>query len=75
MPNDANAEWRAALDGVDARTTDAGGAAWPSGWGWYMQAIAAAAKLGLFNDYDLLYPRPFEADVQRGAELTGLPTG
>ena len=33
----------------------------------------AAAKLGLFNDYELLYPRPFDAEVRRGAELTGLP--
>jgi soluble lytic murein transglycosylase len=38
-----------------------------------MQAIAAAAKLGLFNDYELLYPRPFDAEVKRAAERTGLP--
>jgi soluble lytic murein transglycosylase len=68
----ANAEWRAALDGLTpAQQTQAVRLA--LGWGWYMQAIAAAAKLGLFNDYDLLYPRPYEADVRRGAELSGLP--
>jgi soluble lytic murein transglycosylase len=44
-----------------------------SSWGWHLQAIAAAARLGLFNDYDLLYPRPFDAEVRRAAELTGLP--
>ena len=42
-------------------------------WGWYMQAIAAAAKLGIFNDYDLLYPRPFDVEVRRGASVSGLP--
>ena len=42
-------------------------------WGWYMQAIAAAAKLGIFNDYDLLYPRPYDAEVRRGASVSGLP--
>ena len=42
-------------------------------WGWYMQAIAAAAKLGIFNDYDLLYQRPYDAEVRRGASVSGLP--
>ena len=42
-------------------------------WGWYMQAIAAAAKLGIFNDYDLLYPHPYDSEVRRGASVSGLP--
>ena len=42
-------------------------------WAWYLQAIAAAAKLGLFDDYDLLYPRPYDTEVRRGASLSGLP--
>ena len=42
-------------------------------WSWYMQAIAAAAKLGIFNDYELLYPRPYDAEVRRGARVSGLP--
>jgi len=72
MQSEANAEWRAALDSLTpAQQTQAVRLA--SGWGWHLQAIAAAAKLGLFNDYELLYPRPFDAEVRRGAELTGLP--
>ena len=27
---------------------------------------------GLFNDYDLLYPRPFDYDVRTAARRTGL---
>jgi soluble lytic murein transglycosylase len=38
-----------------------------------MQAIAAAARQGLFNDYDVLYPRPYDADVRKAAALSGLP--
>jgi soluble lytic murein transglycosylase len=37
-----------------------------------MQAIATAARQGLFNDYDLLYPRPFDAEVRSAAARTGL---
>jgi len=72
MQSEANAEWRAALDALTpAQQTQAVRLA--SGWGWHMQAIAAAAKLGQFNDYELLYPRPYDTEVRRGAELTGLP--
>ena len=72
LQSEANAEWRAALDALTpAQQTQAVRLA--SGWGWHLQAIAAAAKLGLFNDYELLYPRPYDAEVRRGAELTGLP--
>jgi len=72
MQSEANAEWRAALDEfTPAQQTQAVRLA--SGWGWHMQAIAAAARLGLFNDYELLYPRPYDAEVRRSAQLTGLP--
>ncbi len=72
MENAAVAEWRAAYRGLAAPAqVQAIGVA--SRWGWYLQAIAAAAKLGLFNDYDLLYPRPYDSDVRRAATLSGLP--
>jgi len=41
-------------------------------WGWYEQAIAYAAKLGLYNDYDFLYPRPYDSEVDAAAKLSGL---
>ena len=72
MQNEAIAEWRAAYDALTptARVQAIGIAA---RWTWYLQAISAAAKLGIFNDYDLLYPRPFDPEVRRGAGMTGLP--
>lgn len=42
-------------------------------WGWYDQAIAVTAKLGLYNDYLFLYPQPYQAEVARGVQLSGLP--
>jgi len=41
-------------------------------WGWYDQAIAAAASQRVFNDYVLLYPRPFEREVEVAARLNRL---
>ncbi len=72
MQSEANLEWRVALDELTA-AQQVQAVRLASGWGWHMQAIAAAARLGLFNDYELLYPRPFDAEVRRGAEMTGLP--
>jgi len=72
MASEANLEWRTALDALTP-TQQTQAVRLASGWGWYLQAIAAAARLGLFNDYELLYPRPYDAEVRRAAEMTGLP--
>ena len=65
-------EWRAGYaDLAQPQQVQAIGLA--ARWGWYLQAIAAAAKLRIFDDYDVLYPRPYDAEVRRGASLTGLP--
>lgn len=42
-------------------------------WGWYDQAIATASQQRVFNDYALLYPQPYDAEVLSAAKLTGLP--
>jgi len=42
-------------------------------WGWFDQAIATATKQRIFNDYPLLYPRPYDREVREAAKLTGLP--
>lgn len=42
-------------------------------WGWHDQAIATATAARVFNDYALLYPRPYDHEVAAGARLTGLP--
>ena len=43
-----------------------------AGWGWYDQAIAVASSQQVFNDYVLLYPRPFDTQVERAARLAQL---
>lgn len=42
-------------------------------WRWFYQAIATAARQELYNDYQLLYPRPFNREVRAATRLTGLP--
>jgi soluble lytic murein transglycosylase len=72
MRNLANSEWAYgySLLAEPARTQAVHLAA---RWGWYEQAIASAAQQRLFNDYALLYPRPFDKQVTAAARLTGLP--
>ncbi len=41
-----------------------------SRWGWHDQAIAVAAQQRLFNDYELLYPQPFDRQVRAAAQLS-----
>jgi soluble lytic murein transglycosylase len=42
-------------------------------WGWHYQAIATAARQRIFNDYELLYPRPYDREVAAAARLSRLP--
>jgi soluble lytic murein transglycosylase len=41
-------------------------------WGWYDQAVATATAQGVFNAYDLLYPKPFDAEVLKAAQSAGM---
>ena len=43
-----------------------------AGWLWYDQAIAVASAQKVFNDYVLLYPRPFDIQVEQAARLAQL---
>lgn len=71
MESEAAVEWRTALDELPpARQTLAVGLA--ARWGWHHQAIASAARQRIFNDYELLYPRPFDFDVRAASRRTGL---
>jgi soluble lytic murein transglycosylase len=72
LQSEANLEWKVAFDALTP-TQQLQAVRLASGWGWHLQAIAAAARLSQFNDYELLYPRPYDAEVRRGTELTGLP--
>ncbi len=72
MHGPADAEWRAGFESLpeDARRQAVHLAAQ---WGWHDRAIATAAQLRVFNDYELLYPRPFNPPVRSAAQLTRLP--
>lgn len=43
-------------------------------WGWYEQTISVTARLGQYNDYQLLYPSPYTVPVEQAARLSGLTT-
>jgi soluble lytic murein transglycosylase len=65
-------EWAYGFDALDpAQRSQSIGLAMR--WGWYNQGIATASKQGVFNDYALLYPRPYDGPVHAAAALTGLP--
>jgi len=67
----AAAEWQYGYDTLseEARTQAIHLA---SSWGWYDQAVATASQRQVYNDYALLYPRPYDQEVQMGARLTQL---
>jgi soluble lytic murein transglycosylase len=71
LPWLATAEWRYGSDGLDAadRPLTIHVAA---RWGWYDLAVATATRHRVFNDYALLYPRPYDDAVGAAAELTKL---
>lgn len=64
-------EWRTAFESL-APAQQPAALVLAARWGWHFQTIASAAKLRIFNDYDLLYPRPFDAEVRLAAQRTGL---
>lgn len=71
LRTEATREWQEATAGLDesARRQSVRLAA---DWGWYDVAVATATRQEIFNDYELLYPRPFNPEVEAAAELTGL---
>ncbi|PZN32038.1 MAG: hypothetical protein DIU71_08495 [Proteobacteria bacterium] len=71
LPVAATAEWSYGHDQLseDARLQAIHLAA---EWGWHDMAVATATRNGIFNDYTLLYPRPFDAEVAAAARLSKL---
>jgi soluble lytic murein transglycosylase len=69
---DAATEWRSAYGELtSAQRVQAIGLA--DRWGWHHQAIATAAQQTLYNDYPLLYPRPYDKEVRAAVQMTDLP--
>ncbi|HEU0196565.1 MAG TPA: transglycosylase SLT domain-containing protein [Nevskiaceae bacterium] len=72
LPSLAGVEWTTALaNATRAQRLQAVRLAY--GWGWYEQAVATAARQGVFSAYDLLYPRPFAQAVGAAASANQLP--
>jgi len=67
----AQSEWNAGYESLDA-TSRRAALLLPDRWGWHFQAIASAAQQGLFDDYELLYPTPFDAEVDAATRRSGL---
>ncbi|MEO6079049.1 MAG: transglycosylase SLT domain-containing protein [Steroidobacteraceae bacterium] len=69
--SDAQAEWRFGQDSLQppARAQAIHLAA---RWGWYDQAVATATGERVFNDYALLYPRPYDAEVAVASQVSGI---
>ena len=71
MPAEAAAEWRdgsALLDADDGRQS----IHLAMSWGWYDVAVATATSHRIFDDYRLLYPRPYDEAVAAAAALADL---
>ncbi|MGH8323249.1 MAG: transglycosylase SLT domain-containing protein, partial [Steroidobacteraceae bacterium] len=71
MRPEAIAEWQFGFESLspEARTQSIRLAA---DWGWYEQAVTVATAQHVFNDYSLLYPRPYDAEVNAAAHLAQL---
>lgn len=71
MRPEALAEWQFGSESLsaEARTQSIRLAA---DWGWYEQAVTVATAQRVFNDYSLLYPRPYDAEVNAAAHLAQL---
>ncbi|HKY93364.1 MAG TPA: transglycosylase SLT domain-containing protein [Nevskiaceae bacterium] len=72
QPAWARLEWNEATTGFEGpRLMEAARLA--ASWGWYLQAVAMATKAEVFDDFDLLYPRPYDREIADGAKRAGLP--
>ncbi len=71
LAGEAAAEWQAANERLTP-SQQVQAVALAHRWGWHHEAIAAAARQSLFNDYPLLYPRPYDDEVRAAVRLTKL---
>lgn len=71
LRNEAMSEWTQAFATLQSNEHLAA-AQLAHDWEWYDQAVAISAKLGLYNDYEFLYPRPYDSEVDAAAKLSGL---
>jgi soluble lytic murein transglycosylase len=68
----ARSEWNEATASFDAaHLLEAARLA--ASWGWHLQTVATATRAEVFDDFDLLYPRPYEAELTAAARRVQLP--
>jgi soluble lytic murein transglycosylase len=72
LTEDAIAEWTLALEGASA-ATKVQAALLASSWGWYSEAITTLAQSGEFDDVNLRYPRPYQAEVSAASKMAQVP--
>lgn len=72
LNSQASLEWRVALSTMTPRER-VQGIRLAMGWGWYDQAVTTASRQGVYEDYDLLYPLPYAAQVKAASVDSGLP--
>jgi len=71
LPIAAQREWRTVYETLDPREREQT-VHFASNLGWHDVAIATATELGIYFDYALLYPRPFDEAVARAADEFGI---
>jgi soluble lytic murein transglycosylase len=71
MQREAAAEWRFGYETL-SQEERVQSVMLAASWGWYTQAAASASAQRIFNDYVLLYPQPFFAEVKTAAQLSQL---
>jgi soluble lytic murein transglycosylase len=68
----ARSEWNEATKNFDpAHLVEAARVA--ASWGWHLQAVATATRADVFDDFELLYPRPYAAELTGAAKRAQLP--
>jgi soluble lytic murein transglycosylase len=72
LTSQAHEEWREGYNKLSLESRSQA-IALAARWGWHEQAIVTAAQLSLFNDYVLLYPRPFDNEISAASQLTQVP--
>lgn len=71
LRNEASREWQAAEEALDADSR-VQTIALAYRWGWYDQEVATASRNNVYEDYSLLYPRPFAAEVAAASASSGV---
>lgn len=73
LPVAAMREWRYGYAQIDAHARQQA-IHLAAHWNWYDVAVATATGHGVFNDYDLLYPKPYGSEVQAAEQSTRVPS-